>query len=711
MLQPTPEELTPSQVGSRPTSNPANPAPIAPSAPAVSPAPAPIRVGNYDRSGKLIGFDATAGAPASFDQPSQTPSDERPAALPSSPAAGTPAAAAVNKQSDEHPAALPSSPQAASPAISAVDATPAPVPRATYAPEEVSASPQEATQSDAAIAPERPSGPHGPIFAEHTGDPAAAIARLQQEQTGEVPGAWNHPHPEVGDIDLMWGKPGNPSNDFKGGYGLSHIIAKHVEARQDLDLNDLPEAVQRMQPAGIEQGNRLILQSPDHKAVVVLDWNGQAKKWLLSAYRPEDQPSLPEGPSGVSDTPQGGSLTTPPLRDSTPSAERTIDVPDTHAAERQAPLPGGPDSSVTEKAGIEQSSAVLPATATVAPEELSAQHPVAEYPHAGEKVKETIAGLPHPKMPALVDEIEAHLASRTRIKDTPSLVKLAAKTLGDGLTSGKYEVKDLYDAVETAVNRYVSGPMGQEIMRMAPDQAFAGSHKLMELMPTQTARTSTQKELQQFSTPPTLSYLAVKAAAIKPGETAGEYSAGTGSIAAFLRAAGAEVETNEIDEGRRAFLTLQGYNPTGHNAERIRDLRPDLHPDSVVINPPFSSSGGRLKSNKNNIGFQHVLSALDTLPVGGRLVAILGRGASFDHPTALPLWKGIADRGARIRANLGLDGTNYAKYGTTFDNRLLVIDKTPATGEACFGRLQGSGRSPTCNSTRHRKPTGNSAQR
>jgi hypothetical protein len=63
----------------------------------------------------------------------------------------------------------------------------------------------------------------------------------------------------------------------------------------------------------------------------------------------------------------------------------------------------------------------------------------------------------------------------------------------------------------------------------------------------------------------------------------------------------------------------------------------------------------------------------------GRLVAIVGKGMDFSYP-------GIAHGGTRsrkytVRANVNVNGTEYAKYGTTFDNNLLVIDKTgPTTG-------------------------------
>lgn len=306
---------------------------------------------------------------------------------------------------------------------------------------------------------------------------------------------------------------------------------------------------------------------------------------------------------------------------------------------------------------------------------------VAEEPKPAE-----IPNLPHPKMPAFVDELEKRLESGPAIKDTPALVKLAGEVLGDKLTSGKYDVKDLYDALETAVNRFIS--RDGSIMQAEPAKAIEGLEHFVASLPTQTARTTEQKQFQQFSTPPTLSYVAAKAAAIRPGETVLEPSAGTGSLAAFAKSAGAHVETNELSPSRAAFLELQGYKPTSVNAERIRDHRPDLKPDVVLMNPPFSATAGRKSQNSNNVGFQHVLSALDTLPEGGRLVAILGRGASFDHVTALPFWKKIQERGASVRANIGLDGSNYAKYGTTFDNRLIIIDKTPNAGKPVTGEFK-----------------------
>ena len=42
-----------------------------------------------------------------------------------------------------------------------------------------------------------------------------------------------------------------------------------------------------------------------------------------------------------------------------------------------------------------------------------------------------------------------------------------------------------------------------------------------------------------------------------------------------------------------------------------------------------------------------------------------------------------------VRANIGIDGENYRKYGTSFDIQLVVIDKTgPTTGTTLTGKVK-----------------------
>ena len=51
----------------------------------------------------------------------------------------------------------------------------------------------------------------GNILADHADVPAAMVSR------------------RLGPIDFVWGREGNPGRDYEGGYGFSHIIAKHGE--------------------------------------------------------------------------------------------------------------------------------------------------------------------------------------------------------------------------------------------------------------------------------------------------------------------------------------------------------------------------------------------------------------------------------------------------------------------------------------------------
>jgi hypothetical protein len=64
-------------------------------------------------------------------------------------------------------------------------------------------------------------------------------------------------------------------------------------------------------------------------------------------------------------------------------------------------------------------------------------------------------------------------------------------------------------------------------------------------------------------------------------------------------------------------------------------------------------------------------------------VAIVSDAMSFHHARFSEWWQRIACL-CNIRANLTLDGTEYAKYGTTPDIQILVIDKTGRTPGASW---------------------------
>jgi hypothetical protein len=157
-------------------------------------------------------------------------------------------------------------------------------------------------QSPAARNAPSGTGPFGPIFQGYTGKPLDAIARLQREQTGEMPRVWYNPElaratNTDGWIGLAWG-------DLRG--GLAHIIDKHVNRQHDLKLEDLAEIVPDMRVVG-NNGRTVEMESESHHASVRLSYDDTEKRWLVTAFerRPPtgESPVGPGSPSGRSGDP------------------------------------------------------------------------------------------------------------------------------------------------------------------------------------------------------------------------------------------------------------------------------------------------------------------------------------------------------------------------------------------------------------------------
>lgn len=287
-----------------------------------------------------------------------------------------------------------------------------------------------------------------------------------------------------------------------------------------------------------------------------------------------------------------------------------------------------------------------------------------------------------PGMQELVHELVRRLQAGESF-DNMKLKRLADKFFGGVPAGGIYTSRDSYDALETAVNKFL-------LETMASKPACSIQEKLSELrtllsrLPGQTSRTSEQIEFQQFSTPPTIAFIASRLVDLQPGDTVLEPSAGTGSLAIWPRLAGATVICNEINPRRRALLKdVLGFETTNLDAEMIDDVLPaEIMPTAVLMNPPFTGTGGRVVMHRNKYGLLHIDSALRRLRDGGRLVAIASEAVAFSRPGVTGWWQQIAMKYA-IRANFGLSGAEYKKYGTTWGIQFVVIDKvgpTPGMG-------------------------------
>ncbi len=274
---------------------------------------------------------------------------------------------------------------------------------------------------------------------------------------------------------------------------------------------------------------------------------------------------------------------------------------------------------------------------------------------------------------------------------------LDAATLRDAMTrafgasdaQGAWVWKDAYEAAEAAVVLFIRCH-GRAMRRHAgagPEGPFA-MLKMLEavaaLEPSHTKRSEEQIRLQQFSTPLPLAYVALRAAAIRPGDMVLEPSAGTGMLAVMaecaLGSAAGNLHLNEIADSRRALLCrlFPEILVTGVNAENIADRLPGARPTVVIMNPPFSATPG-VHHVRHDADLRHVRSAFSMLPPGGRLAAITSANC-IPGDSGWNSAFGRLDPSARVVFTMAIDGRAYARRGTGFDTRLTVLDRAVQPG-------------------------------
>ena len=203
--------------------------------------------------------------------------------------------------------------------------------------------------------------------------------------------------------------------------------------------------------------------------------------------------------------------------------------------------------------------------------------------------------------------------------------------------------------------------------------------KIAGLLPTHTRRSEESQALQQFSTPIALGLAASAAAAITPADLVLEPSAGTGLLAILAELAGGSLVLNELAETRAGLLghLFPGIAVTRFDAAHIHDhLDAGVVPSVVLMNPPFSALAN-VDRRMADAALRHIASALARLAEGGRLVAITGANCAPDNPAWADAFVRLQERG-RIVFSAAIDGSVYAKHGTTIDTRLTVIDRLPA---------------------------------
>jgi len=302
-------------------------------------------------------------------------------------------------------------------------------------------------------------------------------------------------------------------------------------------------------------------------------------------------------------------------------------------------------------------------------------------------------GLGMPTREAKVRELAGEIAKAKFDLDYKAIHGFAESIFGGTRAEGAYQTRDVYEAGELAAAMHLAGFDLKGRSKSRWKKAIAQLEGLVDALPTQTVRTPSQVELNQFSTPAPYALLAAYAAGITEATRILEPSAGTGLLAGAAIGAGARsLFLNEMD-GERAALLSALESPrkatvevSTHDARYIDALHASRpRPNLVLMNPPFSQDGSRRKKYK--AWLKHMQSAAKRLPKQGRLVAIVPSGVSHERVEVPKQWNedwSILPRAIRahmrVVAEIFVEGRVYKKHGTTFDTRLVVLEQEVASG-------------------------------
>lgn len=235
---------------------------------------------------------------------------------------------------------------------------------------------------------------------------------------------------------------------------------------------------------------------------------------------------------------------------------------------------------------------------------------------------------------------------------------------------------DLQELAETAViglaRQYASSKA------MSDDVKFAKIKELYNRQPSLNQRDSDRVEKQQYSTPAPYAYLAdmyVKGNG-KEIKSALEPSAGNGMLTIGLPMD--KVHVNDIDESRLLNLHRQGFK----NITSQDGTQPfaDKDVDVVVTNPPFGTAtpkeydGYKISSLEG----QMAINALESMKDDGRAAIIIGGKTKYAKNGSLnpkdKAFLGYLYSHYNVEDVINVDGSLYAKQGTTYPTRIILIN-------------------------------------
>lgn len=224
--------------------------------------------------------------------------------------------------------------------------------------------------------------------------------------------------------------------------------------------------------------------------------------------------------------------------------------------------------------------------------------------------------------------------------------------------------------------------------------------------PKQKARTSTSKELQAFSTPLPLAWVASRLAGIGPGISVYEPTAGNGAL--LIDADASRATANELDPRRADALKRLGFSPRVGDALTAEIA--DETVDAVIANPPFGKVGAEGGGHKTfevrpgisdrttdyrtkEIDHAIAMRALRAMKGDGRAVLILGGHKPFGDPsqaartekyralTQQRFWRSLYEN-YNVTDHFTVAGKLYDRMGAAWPIDVVVIEgRKPSSKE------------------------------
>lgn len=270
-----------------------------------------------------------------------------------------------------------------------------------------------------------------------------------------------------------------------------------------------------------------------------------------------------------------------------------------------------------------------------------------------------------------IDTVNIKLGFKHKFNGIVELRKIAERL-------GLKDIKDtdLQELAETAIVKRARGIASSESTNDAVK--FERIKTLYENQPSLNQRDSERVMKQQYSTPAPYAFLAdmyVKGNG-KVIESALEPSAGNGMLTIGLPMD--KVHVNDIDAQRLANLRRQGFK----NVTSQDGTQPfaDKDVDVVVTNPPFGSAtpkeydGYKISSLEG----QMAINALESMKDDGRAAIIIGGKTEYAKNGSLnpkdKAFLGYLYSHYNVEDVINVDGSLYAKQGTSYPTRIILIN-------------------------------------